>query len=132
MYYRGIKNNMNPNHINTNKIKPKQKKLAKLIPLKDISYYDFFNQLNKSHPIKLDEKILKKLYKQYPVIPMSDVALIMRSAIEVIREHMIQGYKINIKQIFNETHFTAHKIKTQKPFIKVKNRTSPYFKKVKS
>jgi hypothetical protein len=113
-----------------NKIKTKIKTPAKLIPLKDIEYEDLFNQINRQHPINFKKyDLLNELHQQYPLISKEDLALVMKTLFEIIREKIIEGYKINVKYIFNEFHLIANKSFSGHPFLLLKSQTFPKIRK---
>lgn len=126
MYLQG---NMKLQHIRTNKIKPKEKKLAPYLPFNEDTSTNLIERINKKFPIKLEAALLDKLCKQYPLISKSDVALIMKTSLEVMREHMIKSYKINIIHLFIEMHLSLIKYKDKYWFLKPKFSTSPTLRK---
>lgn len=88
-----------------NKIRPKSKTRAVPIYTKDISYDDLIQEINKSFPVKIKIKnIVNDIHEIYPLIPKSDIALIIRNLFLTIREQVLFGNKINVKYIFNEFH----------------------------
>lgn len=121
---------MEPVRINTNKIKSKTRKIAQQLPLKENTTIGELRSLvNSKAPIKIDSIFLEKIYKKYPLISKSDIALIMKTSLEVIREHMISGYKISIKELFGDMHFILNTTKSNIWFLKVKNTTNPKVRK---
>jgi hypothetical protein len=72
--------------------------------------------------------LLDKVYEQYSLTSKEEVALIVKTTFEVIREKAIEGYKINVKNIFNEFYLIINKLNNQ-PFIYSKNRTFPKIRK---
>lgn len=115
-------------HINKNKIRPKVKVMAKPFMLKEGDYRDFFLNLNKSNPIKLQAHILNDVCSKYTFLPKSDIAVVIKAILEVLREHLISGYKLNIRSLFNEMHLKGSKVNGY-PTIKVKHTTSKKLKK---
>jgi hypothetical protein len=113
-----------------NKIKSKVKVPAKSLPPKDITYEDLFLMLNKERPIKFDKyHLLNNIHQKYQLIGKEEIALIIKTLFEIIRERAIQGYKINVNYIFNEFHLIINKSASGHPFLLAKNRTFPKVRK---
>ncbi len=113
-----------------NKLRTKIKKLYTQIPIKkDLEYQDLFNQLNKLYPINFKKyNFINKIHAQYPLASKEEIALIVKTIFEVIREQVIEGYSVNVKFIFNEFRLDA--INNGKySFLKLKNRTFPSIRK---
>ena len=115
---------------NKNKMRAKIKMAAKQMPLKqDTDYDEVFENINSETPINFKKyNLLDKIYKQYPLTSKEEIALIVKATFEIIREKAIEGYKINIKNIFNEFHLIINKVNNYS-FIFPKNRTFPKIRK---
>jgi hypothetical protein len=112
-----------------NKIKNKTISPAKQIPLKDIDYEELFSILNKDIPINFKKNnLLNEIHERYQLIGKDDLALVLKTIFEIIREKVIEGYKINTQFIFSEFHLIANKLQGT-PFLLAKNITSPKIRK---
>ncbi len=117
--------------ITKNKLRSKTKKLYKQIPLKDINYPDLFQEINKSYPINFKKyNFLNKVHEKHPLLQKEDIALVVKAIFETIRENVIEGYSINVKNLFNEFRLSLIKKKDFKN-LKINNRTVPSIRRRK-
>jgi hypothetical protein len=109
-----------------NKIRSKVKKMNKPLPLKDgVELNNVIDDINKSFPINFKKyNFIKSIHSKYPLAPKEDIALIVKTVFEVIRENMIDGYSFNIKNIFNEFRLVITSSNNFN-FLKIKNKTFP-------
>lgn len=113
-----------------NKIRSKIRTPAKKINFKDIDYDNLVKMINMELPINFKKyKILDKIYQKYPLTNKEEIALIIKAVFEIIREKVIEGYKINIRYIFNDFHLVINKSVSGHPFVLAKNTTFPKVRK---
>lgn len=114
-----------------NKLRSKTKKIYKQIPLKEISYPELFDHLNKSHPINFKKyNFINKIHDKHPILSKEDIALVVKAIFETIRENIIEGYSVTIKHLFNEFRLSLINKKNLKN-LKIKNRTFPTIRRHK-
>lgn len=112
-----------------NKIRSKvQKPIKKIFFTKDEK--DVVDIVNKNFPINLKNyDVVDKIYEVYSLAPKEDVALIVKTFFEVIRDNMILSYKIRFASLFNDLHFAVSTAINNKLLLKIKNKTSPKIRK---
>jgi len=113
-----------------NRIRPKTKKVYKQLALKEgVNMQDVVEDINKSFPINLKNyNVINDLHKKYPLIPKDQMAVVVKSIFEVIRDKSIEGYSVSVKNLFNEFHLIITNNK-QFDFVKVSNKTLPIIRK---
>lgn len=93
------------------------------------------NLVNSELPINIKtlESLVDRIYKRYPMIDKTQISVIVRAALESIRELLILGNVINFnKFVFNmKLHFFTHYYKKLRAALKVKLSTPPSIKRNK-
>jgi nucleoid DNA-binding protein len=108
------------------------KKLISVTPFffKDLDHKQVSDLLNTQYPIKLkyNEDLVNRVATKYPLIPKSQVVLIIRAIFSSLRDLLVQGQVLNFLGFLFHCRlevFTHRKGMVIHPAIKIKLDTSP-------
>lgn len=108
----------------------KKQKTVKPFFFKDLTHQQMVELLDHERPlnIKYNEDLVNRVYARYPLIPKSEVSLIVKTIFRSIRELMVLGKVLNFNNLFFDTklHFFDYcKNGHILPSLKVKISTPP-------
>lgn len=93
---------------------------------------DIINDINHHHPLKLNkiEYIIDKIHEKYPVASKTEIALVVKTTFEAIREFLVLGYVLNFNGLFFDTKLLFFPVKNRNnPSVKIQSKTPPPLKK---
>lgn len=93
---------------------------------------NILQELEQEMPIKLKklENLIDRVHRRYPIISKMEVALIIKTAFEGMRELLVSGCILNFNRFVTDMklHFGTHGPRFAK--VKVKLMTSPQLKEI--
>lgn len=114
------------------------KKVKKVKPFsfKELSNQEMSNLLDEDLPINLkyNEDLVNRVYDRYPIIKKYEIALIIKSIFQSIRELLVLGKILNFHNLFFDTKllFFEHKENGKiYPSLKVQISTPPTMRKLR-
>lgn len=111
----------------------KKPKTIKPFHFKNISHQEMVDLLNKDLPIniKYNEDLVNRIHAKYPFVSKVDVAIVVKTIFQSIRDLLVLGKIINFHNLFFNTKlyfFDYNKNGYKLPCLKVKTTTSPKLK----
>lgn len=107
----------------------KKSKKAYNVYFKDKAFEEVINILNKEYPIKLTngEELIDKIYNKYPLISKTEIAIIINTTFEAIRDFLVKGDSVNINNFVNGLRI---KVVRQRGYISARSvvSTPKYFR----
>lgn len=72
---------------------------------KDMNVEQFIKELNREFPIHLEyqKDLIDRVHARYPVLERSQIAYLIKNIFIVIRELLLRGKVLQLREIFNNT-----------------------------
>jgi hypothetical protein len=95
---------------------------------------ELIEDINKDLPINIKklEVIVNRIHEKYPLLDKSDVAIVVKTIFETMRELLIKNHEISVNNFFKSMkfyYFTHCRQGHIIPALKIKINTSPKLRK---
>lgn len=112
----------------------KKPKTVKPFHFKNLTHQQVVDILNEEVPlnIKYNEDLVNRVYAKYPLIPKSEISLIIKAVFQSLRELLVLGKVLNFNNLFfnAKLHFFDYRKDGHiLPSLKVKISTPPIVRK---